>query len=110
MANIFGTLAKLSIPAASDTAMYTVASGNTSSFSINLVNTSSTLTAKVRIGITTGGSLTAADYIEYDTAIIPNGVLERTGLVAGPLDIVYVRSDLANVTARIYGYEEAVAL
>ena len=107
MANLSGTLGKINIPAATDTPVYTVATGNMSTVSINLVNTSSTVTAKIRIGITTSGSLAAADYIEYDTSLTPNGVLERTGIVLGASDIVYVRSDVANVTARVYGFEEA---
>lgn len=108
MANLCGTLGKAALVAGTDTSMYTVQVGNMATISINFVNTSSTVAAKVRIGITTAGALGAADYIEYDTPIPANGVLERTGLVIGPLDIVYVRSDVTNVTARVYGFEEAV--
>jgi hypothetical protein len=59
----------------------------------------------MRLAMATAGTPTDAEWIEYDTVIIPNGVFERTGLVMqGGLNLV-VKADDANVGVTVYGIE-----
>ena len=44
----------------------------------------------------------------YDVALGPNGVLERTGIVAQATKIIVVRSSQASVSAVVMGIETAV--
>jgi hypothetical protein len=47
-----------------------------------------------------------AEYIEYDTVLPGNGVLERGGLVAQTGEIVVAYASAATVSVSVYGYEE----
>lgn len=95
------------LPANNDQDTGAVDAGKTRTVSINLVNRDASAGAKVRIAIGTNAAPANGDYIEYDTPLPPNGVLERTGLVVGAGERVILRVDTANVTGRIHGFEEA---
>lgn len=69
---------------------------------VRLVNRGSS-SAAVRVAIGTGLAPTAADYIEYDAALRPNGVLENSGLALSVGEKIWVRSDVAAVSARAHG-------
>jgi hypothetical protein len=73
-----GNIATLSSP------YYTVPTGYYGVYNISFTNTS-TVTQYVRlyIGASTNGSPVASECLEYNTAIVANGVFERTGIVAG---------------------------
>lgn len=58
---------------------------------------------KVRIAIGTGTSAASADFLEYDTVVPANGVLERTGLAITTGEKIWVSSDTATVSARAHG-------
>ena len=45
----------------------------------------------------------AAEYLEYDVSVGPNGVLERTGIVIDATKKVVVRSSQASVTSMVMG-------
>ena len=74
---------------------------------MNFCNRSSS-TANCRLSVGTGDTPGAADYLEYDISVGPNGVLERTGIVVEATKKVVVRSSVASVTAMIMGIETAV--
>lgn len=63
--------------------------------------------AKVRVAIGGGGAPAASDYLEYDTSVPANGVLERTGIAASTGEKIWVRSDTATVSARAHGLPAA---
>jgi hypothetical protein len=104
MAN--GRLATLDITSAStDTQLYSPTAGKTGSFSVCMVNrTSSTVT--VRIALTNSTSISADEYIAYEHQIYPYEEYERSGLVLIGGQYVYVRSSATGVNAVVYGYEE----
>jgi hypothetical protein len=58
---------------------------------------------KVRIAIGTGAGPAAGDYIEYDTTLPANEVLEDGGITVSIGEKIWVRSDTANVSARAFG-------
>jgi len=100
-----GTLGQSNLSATTDTTVYTVPAGTTSSFSVNICNRNAT-SAFVRIAIAASGTPGVSEYIEFGALVEGNGVLERTGLVASANKNVVVHSDSANVTVNVYGYEE----
>ena len=58
---------------------------------------------KVRLAIGTGASPSAGDYFEYDTIVIPNGILENSGLALSAGEKIWCRTDIATVSARAHG-------
>lgn len=101
-----GRLASLDITnAATDTQLYTVPSGKVASFSVIMVNrTTSNVT--VRIALTDTTSIGNDEYIAYDQVIYPKESYERSGLVLAQSQFVYVRSSATGVNAVVVGYEE----
>ena len=104
-------LAAQSLNAGADTALHTVPAGQRAVFTVSLCNRSA-VTTKVRLALTTGAAPTDADWIEYDTPIQAAGaaggsVLERTGLALAEGQKLYVRADVAGVSAVVFGIQEA---
>lgn len=61
---------------------YTVPTGYYGVYNISFTNTSSaTQYIRLYVGASTSSVAVASECIEYNTAIVPNGVFERTGLV-----------------------------
>lgn len=99
-----GILGQSNPAAATNTTVYTVPATKTATFNITIVNTGASNTA-VRIALSTTGTPTAAEYIEYDAIIPPSGVLERGGFVAQEFKNVVVNSSTATSSVSVYGYE-----
>lgn len=105
MANA-GKLGTANLAAATATVVYSgPAAGYAAAVEVAVCNRNSS-SVKVRVSI--GASTPAAqDYIEYDTVLPPNGVLERKRVVSNGENVV-VYSDAANVSVRVDGYEEII--
>ena len=101
-----GNLGSAALAANADTLLYTVPAGKVTTLNINCCNRDSAASAKVRIAIGVGANPANADYIEYDAPVLGNGVLERSGIVCGAGEKVWVRADTPNVSTRIHGFEE----
>lgn len=103
MAN--GILGKSDVPETTDTSVYTVPADTFSVVTISVVNRT-TVAKNVRVALAADSSSVGADeYIEYDVEILPNGVLERTGVVMDTTKEVVVYANAAGCTAMVYGIE-----
>lgn len=102
-----GILGQSAPSATTNTTVYTVPSSTIASFNISICNRSSSASAIVRIAISATGTPGNSEYIEYGAVIPPNGVLEKTGIVANAAKNVVVYSDTANASVSVYGYEGA---
>jgi hypothetical protein len=100
-----GILGTADLSAATATTVYTVPSGKVASCTISICNRNSYGSIKVRVALAASGTPSASEYIEYDTNIGPNQVLERTGMVMDATKRVVVYSDTASVSAVVVGYE-----
>lgn len=100
-----GILGGSDLSAATDTTVYTCPVGKTASATISVVNRSTSDSIKVRISLTPN-SAAANNYIEYEAAIPPTGVLERSAIVLAAGDKVIVRSTAATCSAVVFGIEE----
>jgi hypothetical protein len=102
-----GRLAAVSLPLNVNTVVYPVPAGRRASFTVNFCNIT-TATAKIRLALSIGTTPQASDWIEYDTSILGNGVLERTGLALSAGQCLIVFSNKATVTSVVYGIEEDI--
>lgn len=100
-----GILGQAAPAAATNTTVYTVPAATTAVATISVVNRGATAAA-VNVAIAATGTPATSEYIEYQTVIDVNGVLERAGVVANAGERFVVYSTTANTSVTIYGYEE----
>jgi hypothetical protein len=99
-----GRLGVQDLTADTDTVLYTVPVGSYAVANVSITNRNET-SISMKLAMATTATPTAAEWIEWNTIIIPNGVFERTGLVLqGGLNIV-ANVDSANVGVTVYGIE-----
>lgn len=103
-----GRLAASAPPADTDTRLYQAPAGTLATVSVCCANRSGS-DARVRVALadSTASAPSIADFVEYDAALAPNVPLERTGLVVGPGQQIFVRADAPDVSFVAYGIEGA---
>lgn len=103
-----GKLGAASLAADTNTSVYTVPAGLVMTINILCCNRGPA-PARVSLALVDGDASAPAeeDYIEYDTALPANGVMERAGLVVSAGETVVARSATSTVSVRVHGYEEA---
>lgn len=92
--------------ATTNTTLYTVPADKSAVCVLSICNTNSNTIAKIRVAISATDTPTIDEYIEYDIALIANGVLERSSIAMGENEKLVVYSNTANVAFRLYGIEE----
>jgi hypothetical protein len=106
-----GRLGTANITTTADTTVYTVPAATFSVVSVNVVNRSSSAPASIRIAVASSATPGAAEYIEYDSALVANGVLERTGIVIDATKLIVVQTPTAtpSLSVVVYGIETSTA-
>ena len=80
-------------------------SAKVATFNVSITNTTSSPIA-IRLAIAGTATPTTGEYIEYDTVLAGNGVLERGGLVATAGKYVVVSASAAtSISVNVYGFE-----
>jgi len=99
-----GVLGAFDLAAATNTTVYTVPASTFSVVTLSVCNrNASTITC--RVAVAASGTPTNAEFIEYDTTILANGVMERTGIVLEAGKNLVVRVSSTGVSAVAYGIE-----
>lgn len=106
-----GRLGTANITTTADTTVYTVPLSTFSVVTVNVVNRNSSTSALIRIAVASAATPTVAEYIEFDSAVVANGVLERTGIVmdAGKLLVVSTPTATPTLSVMVYGIETSTA-
>lgn len=102
-----GRLAGLDLVAGVNTLLYTAPADTIATVNLSFCNRNSDVIG-IRAALVDGGlvNLSDSDYFEYDSQVCGSSPLERTGIVVAPGQSIIVRSDTANVSAVLWGWEE----
>ena len=103
-----GRLGTFALAATTNTTVYTIPAGYYSVFNVSITNTNATA-VQIRLALATAATPAASEYLEYGTNIVPNGVFERTGLVANANLQVVVYSSASGVNVNVYGIETSTS-
>ena len=103
-----GRLGADALSATTNTTVYTVPADTFAVVTASLCNRGAS-DITVRLALASADSPTTAEYIEYDTTLVANGTLERTGIVidAGKKIVAYASTSDASVV--VYGIETSTA-
>jgi hypothetical protein len=91
-----------------DTILYTVPDGggdiDYSILAVSICNRASVSVPQVSVAVASADAPELYEFIEWNTTIVPNGVLERTQILAAPGDRIIVRvGQPSSVVVRTYG-------
>ena len=103
-----GRLNGVDLTTTNATSVYTCLTATFAVVSVSICNRSATAVT-VRLALTTTGSSPATtDYLEYDSSLSANGVLERTGIVMTAANQLVVQAGTGNVlSVVVVGIETA---
>ena len=106
-----GRLGTANITTTAATTVYTVPASTFSVVSVNIVNRSSSAAALIRLAVSATSTPAADEWIEFDSSLVANGVLERTGIVvdAGKLIVVQTTTATPSLSVVAYGIETSTA-
>jgi hypothetical protein len=94
-----GRLNGVDLTTTNATSVYTCPASTFSVVSVSICNRSATAVT-IRLALTTTGSSPATtDYLEYDSSLSANGVLERTGIVMTAANQLVVTAGTGNVVS-----------
>ena len=98
-----GTLGQASLAAATSTTVYTVGA-TPSVFNVEITNTTG-YPAAINLSVSAAATPVAGEYLEYQTIVPPNSVLERGGIVGTSGKRIVAYSTIAGINVNVYGYE-----
>jgi hypothetical protein len=106
-----GRLGIANITTTAATTLYTVPVTTFSVVSINVVNRSNSTPALIRMAVSSSATPGLDEWIEFDSSLVANGVLERTGIVmdAGKLIVVQTTTATPALSVVVYGIETSTA-
>ena len=106
-----GRLGTASITNTDNTTVYTVPATTFAVVTVNVVNRSSSATALIKIAVSTSATPGLAEYIEYESSLVANGVLERTGIVMKTGELIVVQTPTATpaLSVVVMGIETSTA-
>jgi hypothetical protein len=106
-----GRLNTANITTTAANTVYTVPATTFSVVSVNIVNRSSSAAALIRLAVSTSASPGLDEWIEFDSSLVANGVLERTGIVmkTGELIVVQTSTGTPALSVVVYGIETSTA-
>ncbi len=99
-----GRLAGVDIAAGTYTEIYQCPTTTFAVVTVSICNRGSTA-SDIRLTVGDTFPPTDTDYIEFDTSLAANGVLERTGIVLSAGQYIGARSSSADVSIVVYGIE-----
>lgn len=99
-----GRLGIADLAGATNTTVYTVPADTFAVVTASICNrTGSAVT--VQVAVAAAATPAAGEYIEFNSVIPANAVLERTGIVMDAGKLLVVRSSAASVSAVVWGIE-----
>ena len=106
-----GRLGTANITTTADTTAYTVPATTFAVVTVNVVNRSSSAAALIRVAVASSATPGLAEYIEYESSLVANGVLERTGIVmdAGKLLVISTPTASPALSVVVMGIETSTA-
>ncbi len=100
-----GVLGTRALLAGVPQAIYVCNNEQATVLTLSVVN-KNTVPAKIRVSIGTSATNQGlAEFLEFETELLPKGVLERTGLIVSPNSYLIVKADVSNCNAVCYGVE-----
>jgi hypothetical protein len=106
-----GRLGTANITTTSAATVYTVPVATFSVVSVNIVNRSSAASTMIRLAVSSTSTPSADEWIEFDSSLVANGVIERTGIVldAGKLIVVQTTTSTPALSVVVFGIETSTA-
>ena len=102
-----GRLGIADLTATVNTTVYTCPSDKFTVASISVCNRGTQPTT-IRLAVASLSTPTNAEYIEFDTELLPKNVLERTGIMLSADQKLVIRSTASTVSAVACGIETSV--
>lgn len=99
-----GKLAGVNITAGTDTQIYECPAATFAVVTVSVCNRGNSASL-IRLTVSNDFPPGDTDYIEFDTSLSANGVLERTGIVLAAGQKISARSSSATVSIVVYGIE-----
>jgi hypothetical protein len=106
-----GRLGIANITTTANTTVYTVPATTFSVVSVNIVNRSSSTPVLIKLAVAGSATPGLDEWIEFNSSLVANGVLERTGIVMDSAKVLVVQTDTATpaLSVVVYGIETSTA-